>query len=350
MKRISKTMIAMCLVLASALALPAIAGAALDAEDVNEMVMVAVEEFKADNDNADKILGAAKGFLVCPSITKLGLGIGIERGTCAMRIDGETTEFYKTTSAKWGLLAGIEAHSLVMAFNDEKELKKFRTGKRGFKVGADVTVAVAQRGASGEIDLDKLLKTPIAAYVFGESGLMYDVSIEGTTFKQVDAEYDLGRLFDVVATANLGQSSNAISVQMRIGIDRFVTEAERAHMVKVLRGEAEPMEMEPCGVIQKGNGEPSDITYAYARKVDDFNYKVILGTRESIPFLDSWRPQVDGEGDLTVIQLNVNTNHVGTGVLLLGGEVSWSESENRVVLDSGRTRPIQLGSVSAEGF
>ena len=82
--------------------------------------------------------------------------------------------------------------------------------------------------------------------------------------------------------------------------------------------------------------------------MDDFNYTIILGTREEIPFTNQWREAVSGEGDLTVVQLNINPDHVGTGVMLLGGEVSWDESAGRVVLDPGRTRPIQLNSVSAE--
>jgi lipid-binding SYLF domain-containing protein len=332
-----------------AIALSAGASAQVDAEDVSAQVDAALAEFRADNDNADEIIGAAKGMLVCPSLKKLGLGIGLERGTCALRIEGEDTEFYKSTSAKWGAIAGFESHSLLMTFNDDDALEEFRTSDRGFEVGVDAAVAVAGAGMSGNIDTAKLLKEPVVVFVFAEQGLMADVSLEGTTFKKVEAEYDIARLFQVVGTAHVGRTSNATTTQIMIGIDRFVTEAERAHMVKVLRGEAEPMDREPCGVIKRrGSNEESEITYAYARKIDDFNYRVILGTREPVPFTDQWRRVVRGSSDLTVIQLNVNDRHVGNGVMLLGGEVRWDDRQNRVVLDPQTTHPIELGSVSVE--
>ena len=159
----------------------------------------------------------------------------------------------------------------------------------------------------------------------------------------------MGSLFEVIATADIGGSqARGAQVQFVIGIDRFVTEAERVDMLKVLRGEKEAPDMrEPCGAIRLMKGDPVMLEYAYARKVDDFNYKVILATREDMPFTNMWPAARMANSDLKIIQLNVNQNSVGTGVMVLGGEISWNDSEDRIELDTGLARPITLSSISA---
>ncbi|MEA3291531.1 MAG: YSC84-related protein [Pseudomonadota bacterium] len=158
-----------------------------DADDqaqIETRVDESLNEFYGEASNAREVVENAAGVLVCPRVTKAGLGVGVERGTCAMQIGGETVEYWRTSSLKGGLLAGVESHSLLMAFNTQEALDEFRSGKREWQVGADFSVAIAKAGATGKFD-SKTMGTPVSAFVYGEAGLMYDMSLEGTTFKKL---------------------------------------------------------------------------------------------------------------------------------------------------------------------
>lgn len=153
--------------------------------EVETNVDKTLTEFYGEASNARQIVQNAQGVLVCPNVTKAGLVVGVEGGTCAMRINGKTTEYYRTSSLKAGLLAGVESHSLLLVFNDVDALAKFREGKRNWQVGGNFSVAVAKKGASGGFDT-KTMGAPVTAFVFSEAGLMADLSLDGSTFKKLE--------------------------------------------------------------------------------------------------------------------------------------------------------------------
>lgn len=102
-----------------------------------------------------------------------------------MRIDGMTSEYYRTSSLKAGLLAGVQSQSLLLTFNTSDALAKFREGNRNWQVGGNLSVSIAKAGASGKYDT-KTMKDPITAFVFSEAGLMADLSLDGSTFKKLE--------------------------------------------------------------------------------------------------------------------------------------------------------------------
>ena len=63
-------------------------------------------------------------------------------------------------------------------------LEKF-TQSNGWSVGADAAVAVMSKGAGGEYDSTALGK-PVLGFVFGEKGLIGDVSLEGAKVSKDD--------------------------------------------------------------------------------------------------------------------------------------------------------------------
>ncbi len=75
--------------------------AAFTADEAAELLSEAkatVTKFKADTKGADAIFAKAKGVLVCPKITKFGVGIGAEGGKCVLT-DGSTEPLYYKTRA-----------------------------------------------------------------------------------------------------------------------------------------------------------------------------------------------------------------------------------------------------------
>jgi lipid-binding SYLF domain-containing protein len=73
---------------------------------------------------------ASEAILVCPKITKGGFIIGVEGGKYAMRVGGKTVGYYTKRAGKFGFLAGVQWYSLILVFNDQAALDKFRTGER----------------------------------------------------------------------------------------------------------------------------------------------------------------------------------------------------------------------------
>jgi len=158
-----------------------------DATELEADASAAVTKFQSETSGSEALLNNAKGVLVCPKITKGGFIVGIEGGKCVMREGGKTVDYYANRAGKFGWLAGIQWYSLILVFNDQAVLDKFRTGDRDWEVGVDASIAVAKVGASGSLDTTNL-KEPIVAFTFGEKGLMADLSLEGTVFKKLEVK------------------------------------------------------------------------------------------------------------------------------------------------------------------
>ena len=63
-------------------------------------------------------------------------------------------------------------------------LNKFRESK-GWKVGVDGSVALITVGVGESIDTEKI-KEPIVGFVFGQKGLMYNLTLEGSKLTKLD--------------------------------------------------------------------------------------------------------------------------------------------------------------------
>jgi lipid-binding SYLF domain-containing protein len=158
-----------------------------DATELEAEASAAVAKFQSETTGTEALLDNAKAILVCPKITKGGFIVGVEGGKCVMKVGGKTIDYYRNRAGKFGWLAGIQWYSLILVFNDQATLDKFRTGEREWEVGVDASIAVAKVGASGSLDTTNL-KEPIVAFTFGEKGLMADLSLEGAVFKRLEVK------------------------------------------------------------------------------------------------------------------------------------------------------------------
>ena len=114
-------------------------------------------------------------------------GIGAEGGECVLT-DGTTEPLYYNTAAlKVGAIAGMQSHSMILVFNTAESMANFTSGNREWEFGIDVSVTVAKLGAGGDLDTTNL-KGAIISFIFGEKGLMADLSWEGSRFKKLDIE------------------------------------------------------------------------------------------------------------------------------------------------------------------
>ena len=152
-------------------------------QDIDQGTKNTLEKFYGHVYNGKNIVKDAKGVLVFPSVYKGGIGLGGEYGEGALLIHGQTADYYNTAAASIGFQLGVQKKSIVILFQDQGALEKFRASS-GWKAGVDASIAVIQVGAGGAIDTSKL-NQPILGFVFDQAGLMYNLTLEGAKFTKI---------------------------------------------------------------------------------------------------------------------------------------------------------------------
>jgi lipid-binding SYLF domain-containing protein len=163
------------LILGLAFSQAALAGTAAE---IDSEVDDALVRFTREVKGADTFLKSAKGFLVFPKVYKAGFVVGGEYGKGALRIAGVSKDYYELISASYGLQLGAQARTVVIAFLTDEALRKFQDSS-GWKAGVDGSVALADLGAGGLMDTNTI-REPIVGFVFGQAGLMYNLTLEGS--------------------------------------------------------------------------------------------------------------------------------------------------------------------------
>lgn len=156
---------------------------AASAAEIDIEVNAALQRFEKEVGGGKEFLQAAKGVLVFPNVIKAGIGIGGEYGEGALRVGGKTVDYYSTASASIGLQLGAQAKTVILVFLQQEALDQFRRSE-GWKVGVDGSVALIKIGAGGFIDTTNI-KDPIVGFVFGQKGLMYNLTLEGSKFTRI---------------------------------------------------------------------------------------------------------------------------------------------------------------------
>ena len=152
--------------------------------EIDASVSTALKNWEAINPNHRELESKAAGMLVFPHITKGGVGIAGEHGEGVLQVGDQTVGYYSLSSASVGVTLGIAQHSEIILFMTQQALDKFRNSK-GWSIGADTGVALVKAGAGGKYD-SETLKKPIIAFVFGEKGLIADISLEGSKINAID--------------------------------------------------------------------------------------------------------------------------------------------------------------------
>lgn len=146
----------------------------------------ALQVFQEQIDGSEIFLEQAAGYLVFPRVVRAGLGLGAETGEGVLRVGGKTVDYMRITSGSIGLQAGAQARSMVVAFMTESALQQFRDSS-GWRVGIDGSVALIDVGAGKTIDSHNV-SNPIVGFIFGSTGLMANLNLEGTRFTRISPE------------------------------------------------------------------------------------------------------------------------------------------------------------------
>ena len=152
--------------------------------EIDASVSQALTQFYALNAKNKELADKAAGMLVFPRITKGGVGIAGEYGEGVLQVKGMTVDYYSIGSASIGLTLGVASRSEIVMFMTQETLDKFKNSE-GWKIGVDAGVAIVSLGAGGQYDT-KTLQQPILGFVFGEKGLIGDLSLEGSKISKMD--------------------------------------------------------------------------------------------------------------------------------------------------------------------
>lgn len=158
-------------------ALLSAAALAVDTPKIDSRVQNTLQTFYAQGDNHRELAHKAAAVLVFPRVTKAGAAVGGEFGEGALEVHGKIVGYYRVTGASVGATLGAARRSEVYLFMTDEARERF-VNSRDWTVGADTGVAVVTKGAGARYNNGTLNK-PVLAFVFGEKGLLGDVSLEG---------------------------------------------------------------------------------------------------------------------------------------------------------------------------
>jgi lipid-binding SYLF domain-containing protein len=152
--------------------------AAIDASVEN-----AVQQFVLLDPRNENLMKRAAGVLIFPQIAKGGVALAAEYGEGVLQVNGATVGYYSLASASVGLTAGMATHSEMILFMTPEVLDKFLKS-RGWSIGAETGFALISKGATGDYD-SNTLKKPVLGFMFGEKGVMADLSFEGSKINKI---------------------------------------------------------------------------------------------------------------------------------------------------------------------
>ncbi|MBN1958533.1 MAG: twin-arginine translocation pathway signal protein [Desulfuromonadales bacterium] len=161
------------------------AGSALAASavELNAKADATLKDFFAKVPAAVELTEKSRGMLVFPAVYKAGFGVGAEYGEGVLRVAGKTVDYYSTAGASIGFQLGAQKKSIVILFMTRDALQQFRASQ-GWEVGVDGSVALIELGVGKDFDTTNI-KDPVIGFVFGNKGLMYNLSLEGSKLTRI---------------------------------------------------------------------------------------------------------------------------------------------------------------------
>lgn len=154
--------------------------------ELDARVSATLERLQEHEKATVELMQKASGILVFPRVLKAGFGLGGSTGEGSLLVNYQPVQYYRTTSLSIGLQIGGQASSEVVLFMTNDALERFRESD-GWEAGVDGSIALITVGVAGDIDTHNL-QSPIIGFIFGNKGLMYELSFEGSKFWKINKE------------------------------------------------------------------------------------------------------------------------------------------------------------------
>lgn len=146
---------------------------------------VALASLYSQNPGARALGRKARAIVVFPSITRAGFVFGGQAGNGTMfRNDGSVAGHFQTTSASWGLQAGIQTFGYALFLMDNDAIRNInRSG--GWEVGSSPSLVVVDRGMAGSLSTTSLNRSTYAVF-FDQRGLMAGLGLQGSKITRIN--------------------------------------------------------------------------------------------------------------------------------------------------------------------
>lgn len=158
--------------------------AAETAAEIDAGVETARDRCAAEVAGCETAAESARGMLVFPKVTKGAIGVGGSYGEGALIVDDKPAGYYSTAAASIGLQLGAETYSQIIMFMTPEALQDFQNSS-GWEVGANAKVTAIDQGKAADIR-SVIAESPVVSFVFGQQGLMGDLSVEGAKITKLD--------------------------------------------------------------------------------------------------------------------------------------------------------------------
>ncbi|MBM3859125.1 MAG: hypothetical protein FJ395_05680 [Verrucomicrobia bacterium] len=137
----------------------------------------AIALFKRMDPDMEKFFNNSAGYVVFPTVTKGGIGIGAAHGDGVVFAKSKQIGTATMTQVTIGLQLGGQEYSEVIFFQDKTTLDQFAANQ--FTFSAQATAVAASAGASADADYQK----GVAVFTIAKGGLMFEASIGGQKFR-----------------------------------------------------------------------------------------------------------------------------------------------------------------------
>jgi lipid-binding SYLF domain-containing protein len=144
----------------------------------------ALKHLYSTNERAKEFGKKAKGILVFPEIVKGGFVVGGSFGNGAFFKDGNVTGYYNTSSASWGLQAGVQKYGYALFLMDDAAVNAMNASS-GWNVGSSPNLTVVDKGVAGTLSV-KTIDKGTFAFFFDQKGLMGGLGLEGSKITKIN--------------------------------------------------------------------------------------------------------------------------------------------------------------------
>jgi lipid-binding SYLF domain-containing protein len=144
----------------------------------------ALDKLYKHTPGAKALADKAVAVLVFPSIVKGGFIIAGQYGDGALRKNGKSVAYYRSLSASYGYQAGIQSFGYVLFFMDDASLQ-YLNNSDGWELGVGPSVVVLDEGFGKNLSTTTLQKG-VYALIFGQTGLMAGMGIQGTKITKIN--------------------------------------------------------------------------------------------------------------------------------------------------------------------
>lgn len=162
---------------------PSTLAVASSRSDLEKSARRALSELCRTTPAAAAISEKAAGVLVFPAIIKGGFVVAGQYGDGVLFKGGKVSGYYNSTSASFGLQAGIQKFGYALFFMSEHDIE-YLSSSRGWEIGALPSLTVVDVGVARSLSTTTLQKG-MYAFFFGQKGLMGGLSLQGTKITRI---------------------------------------------------------------------------------------------------------------------------------------------------------------------